>query len=253
MKSNAIFRIASFVRWFLTSRSWRSVHSPWLFNLLVKMRSRAFHRTDIEALRLNLKSNSASVPSVDYGAGSTGSTSTVSGIARHSLKRPKHARALAALAAHLPSQAALELGTSLGLTSAYLAGHAETLTTVEGNPHIQALSQSNWTKLGVSNIRSLSGEFDATWEAFADREYDLIFIDGNHRGEALIRYVEKSLPLLHPDGVIVCDDIHWSPDMEAAWEHLRSMPEWTLQMDAFEWGLLTRNQALKREHVCIRF
>ena len=225
---------------------------PWLFTLLTSMRSRNSIVRTSKPCVLNSKPARRSCPWW-ITARVQPATLDRSGIARHSLKRPKHARALAALAAHLPSQAALELGTSLGLTSAYLAGHAETLTTVEGNPHIQALAQSNWTKLGVSNIRSFSGEFDATWEAFANQEYDLIFIDGNHRGEALIRYVEKSLPLLHPDGVIVCDDIHWSPDMEAAWEHLRSMPEWTLQMDAFEWGLLTRNQALKREHVCIRF
>ena len=217
------------------------------------MRSAKFHCADIETLRSELKTNTEVVPAVDYGAGSTGSTSTVSGIARRSLKRPKHARALAAVAAHLGSSSTLELGTSLGLTSAYLARHSQTLTTVEGNPHILTLAQSHWTQLGIANIRSFSGEFDARWDDFADRKYDLVFIDGNHRGEALVRYVEKSLPLLHPDGVMVCDDIHWSPDMEAAWEHLRFMPEWTLQMDAFEWGLLTRNQALKREHVCIRF
>ena len=217
------------------------------------MRSAKFHCADIETLRTELKTNTEVVPVVDYGAGSTGSTSTVSGIARRSLKRPKHARALAAVAAHLGSSSTLELGTSLGLTSAYLARHSQLLTTVEGNPHILTLAQSHWTELGIANIRSFSGEFDATWEAFADREYDLIFIDGNHRGEALIRYVEKSLPLLHPNGVMVCDDIHWSLDMEQAWNDLCSMPEWTVQLDAFEWGLLTRNQALKREHVCIRF
>jgi predicted O-methyltransferase YrrM len=217
------------------------------------MRSERFHLADIESLRSELKTNTEVVPTVDYGAGSTGSTSTVSGIARHSLKRPKHARALAALSEHIGSTSTLELGTSLGLTSAYLARHTESLTTVEGNPHILTLAKSHWARLGIENIRSFSGEFDATWEAFSDRDYDLIFIDGNHRGDALIRYVEKSLPLLHPDGVIVCDDIHWSPDMESAWEHLCSMSNWTVQVDAFEWGLLTRNQALKREHVRIRF
>ena len=253
MKSTAIFRITSFIRWLIRSRSWRSIHSPWLFTLLTKMRSSRFHFADIETLRAELNTNAEVVPVVDYGAGSTGSTSTVSGIARRSSKRPKHARALAALAAHLGSSSTLELGTSLGLTSAYLARHTQTLTTVEGNPHILTLAKSHWAQLGIANVRSFSGEFDATWEAFADREYDLIFIDGNHRGEALIRYVEKSLPLLHPDGVMVCDDIHWSPDMEEAWKQLCNMSEWTVQVDAFEWGLLTRNQALKREHVRIRF
>ena len=217
------------------------------------MRSTEFHYTDVETMRSSLKSNASALPVVDYGAGSTGRTSTISGIARRSLKRPKHARALAALAAHLQCHTALELGTSLGLTSAYLAHHTKALTTVEGNPHIQAIAQSNWAALGIQNIRSFSGEFDETWEEFADTEYDLIFIDGNHRGEALIRYVDKSLTVLKTHGILVCDDIHWSPDMEKAWEQLCSMPEWTLQLDAFEWGLLTRNQALKREHVSIRF
>ena len=217
------------------------------------MRSAKFHYADIESLRSELKTNTEVLPVVDYGAGSTGSNSTICGIARNSLKRPKHARALAALSAHISSTSILELGTSLGLTSAYIARHTESITTVEGNPHILTLAQSHWARLGIANVRSFSGEFDAMWEAFSDRKYDLIFIDGNHRGDALIRYVDKSLPLLHPDGVIVCDDIHWSPDMEEAWEHLCSMSEWTVQVDAFEWGLLTRNQALKREHVRIRF
>ena len=105
---------------------------------------------------------------VDYGAGSTGNTSTVSGIARRSLKRPKHARALAALAAHLPSQATLELGTSLGLTSAYLARHTECSpqwkATRTFNPWPSPIGPS-W----VPRTSGLFGEFDATWEAFADR------------------------------------------------------------------------------------
>ncbi|HBP45720.1 MAG: hypothetical protein CL845_04290 [Crocinitomicaceae bacterium] len=217
------------------------------------MRSSRFSCSDIENLRSELKADSQAVPFQDFGAGSMGNTSTVSGIARLSLKRPKHARALAALTDHLKCNAALELGTSLGLTSAYIARFSKLLTTVEGNPHIQRLAQSNLTRLGVENVRSLSGEFDTVWDAFGDSTYDLIFIDGNHRGSALIRYAKKSLTMLHTNGVLVCDDIHWSSDMERAWKHLCSMPEWTLQMDAFEWGLLTRNQALKREHMCIRF
>jgi predicted O-methyltransferase YrrM len=229
------------------------VHSPWLFSLLVNMRSSAFNHTDIEALRSKLKANSAPVPCVDFGAGSKGSTTTVSGIARRSLKRPKHARALAALAQHIESEAVLELGTSLGLTSAYISRHTTALTTAEGNPHIRALALSNWRQLSVQNVRSFEGEFEQIWEGFADSTYDLIFIDGNHRGEALMRYAKKSLSMLQPNGVLVCDDIHWSLDMEQAWNDLCSMPEWTVQLDAFEWGLLTRNQALKREHVCIRF
>lgn len=247
--------MVSLVRWLRKSKSWRSIHSPWLFALLVEMRDPAYHRPDIEALRARLKSLAQPVPSIDLGAGSTGDISTVGAIARRSLKRPKHARALAALCRHIQCEDALELGTSLGLTSAYLAGLTGQLVTVEGNPHIAALAQGHWHQLGITNISSLTGDFNDTWDGLSNAApaYDLIFIDGNHRGAALQAYVQKGLELLKPEGVMVCDDIHWSKDMEAGWQAICSMECWTLQVDAFEWGLLTRNSALKREHVCVRF
>jgi len=219
------------------------------------MRNPAQHREDIEALRNRLKRTLQPVPSVDLGAGSTGDISTVAAIAKRSLKRPKHARALAALSQHIQCKKALEMGTSLGITSAYIAAHVEQLVTVEGNPHVAELARGHWDQLDITNIESIVGSFDAHWNTIekTSSTYDLIFIDGNHRGEALQRYIENGLALLDPDGVIVCDDIHWSKDMEDAWATICTKECWTLQMDAFEWGLLTRNPALKREHVRVRF
>lgn len=255
MKNQSLHRIASYFNWLGKSKSWRAVHSPWLFSLLVQMRSPGQYRTDIESLRKRLKQSHKPVPIVDLGAGSTGDISTVAAIARRSLKRPKHARALSALCQHIASRNTLELGTSLGLTSAYLAGPSMQLITVEGNPHIAQIARGHWEELGISNIKSITGSFDEQWDnlAASSIDFDLIFIDGNHRGEALKSYIKKSLPMLSTEGVIVCDDIHWSKDMEAAWSTICAMECWTLQIDAFEWGLLTRNPALKREHVRIRF
>ena len=255
MKNQSLQRSASYFLWFWKSKRWRAIHSPWLFGLLVEMRNPAQHRVDIEALRDRLKRNSQPVPRVDLGAGSTGDISTVAAVANRSLKRPKHARALAALSQHIHCTKALELGTSLGITSAYISAHVEQLVTVEGNPHLAELAQENWKMLGITNIESIVGNFDAHWNTIerASSTYDLIFIDGNHRGDALQRYIENGLAMLSPDGVIVCDDIHWSKDMEDAWAAICAKDCWTLQMDAFEWGLLTRNPALKREHVCVRF
>lgn len=219
------------------------------------MRCEAYQDKAIEAHRRRLKQDETLVPALDLGAGSQGNTSTVAAIARQSLKRPKHARALAALMRHVGGGNALELGTSLGLTTAYLASHANQVVTVEGNPSIAAVASEVWTALGKTNIHSIVGGFDEQWHALANTagSYDLLFIDGNHRGDALRRYVEAGLKLLRPGGVIVCDDIHWSQDMEVAWQSLCEMEAWTLRVDAYEWGLLTQNPALKREHVCVRF
>lgn len=219
------------------------------------MRSSAYDDEAIERHRQRLQRDRTSIPPLDLGAGSQGNTSTVAAIARQSLKRPKHARALAALMHHVGGGSALELGTSLGLTTAYLAKHARRVVTVEGNPAIAAVAAEVWHKLGQTNIHSIVGGFDERWDTLADAAdgYDLIFIDGNHRGDALRRYVDAALKLLRPGGVLVCDDIHWSEDMEVAWNDLCEMKEWTLRVDAYEWGLLTQHPDLKREHVCVRF
>ena len=219
------------------------------------MRSNTFHDRGIEEVRLRLQRDETPVPSLDLGAGSAGDISTVSAIAKRSLKRPKHARALSALARHIGSEDALELGTSLGITTAYLSKEVERIITVEGNPAIARVASEVWSELGKTNIQSIVGGFDERWNAIASngKKYDLIFIDGNHRGEALQRYVVAGLHLLNPNGVIVCDDIHWSADMECAWNAICQMECWTLQVDTFEWGFLTQNPSLKREHVRVRF
>jgi len=146
----------------MQSVSWQSIHSPWLFDLLVAMRDPEFHNADIEACRTALKANRLEVPRVDYGAGSTGNIQTISAIARRSLKRPKHARALAALTKHLQATAVLEMGTSLGITTAYIAAHCEQVCTLEGNPTVAAAAQRTWRELNINNIAILEGPFDET-------------------------------------------------------------------------------------------
>ena len=182
----------------------------------------------------SLKRNAQPVPSVDLGAGSTGDISTVAAVANRSLKRPKHARALAALSQHIQCKKALELGTSLGITSAYIAAHVEQLVTVEGNPHLAELAQENWNTLGITNIESIVGNFDAHGTpSRASSTYDLIFIDGNHKGCASTlhrkwlghaqsgwRYRVRRHPLVQGHGrrmAAIC-----------------AKDCWTLQMDAFE-------------------
>ena len=101
----------------------------------------------------------------------------------------------------------------------------------------------------------VQGPFETTYPIALQQGklFDLIFIDGNHRGDALAQYVKEAMPFLSEKGIIVCDDIHWSADMEAAWHVLCDEPHWTLRADFQEWGLLTQNPDLKREFQALRF
>lgn len=176
--------------------------------------------------------------------------STTAQIAKNSLKRKRHASALAAWCETSGAREILELGTSLGITTAYLAQAKESqITTIECNGDRLDKARLIWSHLGCQDqIQAIQGTFDDVLETLLgpNRQWDFIFIDGHHEGAALRRYVDHLLPHLSHDGLLVCDDIHWSPDMEEAWADIRRMPHWTLTLDVFEMGLVTRRRGLTR-------
>ena len=217
------------------------------------MRGAAISWPEIEQERNRLLHDQNDVPPLDLGAGSQSKARTVAEIAQNALKRPRHARALAGLARHLDAVGVLELGTCLGITTAYLGKHAASVTTIEGNPALAKHSEDVWQRLNVQNVTSIVGNFDDVLPSLPLQQYDLVFIDGNHRGSALLQYVNELAPYLTEKGVIVCDDIHWSRDMESAWDKLIQENRWSLRVDFYEWGLLTANPSLAREFHCIRF
>ena len=51
--------------------------------------------------------------------------------------------------------------------------------------------------------------------------FDVVFIDGHHEKTATLRYLEAALPLMSANALVVFDDISWSEDMRAAWDHIR--------------------------------
>lgn len=217
------------------------------------MRGASISWPEIERERSRLLKDQNEVPMLDLGAGSQSKARTVAEIAQSALKRPRHARALAGLASYLETAVVLELGTCLGITTAYLGKHSASVTTIEGNPALAGHAEDIWRRLNVQNVTSIVGDFDDVLPSLPPVQYDLIFIDGNHRGAALIRYVNELAPCLSEKGVIVCDDIHWSRDMEAAWDELIQENRWSLRVDFYEWGLLTANPSLAREFHRIRF
>src|SRR5690606_25194025 len=147
-------------------------------------------------------------------------------IARTSLKPPRHARTLFRLARWFRPEQVLELGTSLGITTLYLAKGADEgmVTTIEGCPQTHRIAQEHFERLGQRNITPLLGSFRARLPEALQRmeRLDLAFLDGNHAKEPTLDYFEQCLERSHNDTVIVLDDIHWSREMEEAWETVKA-------------------------------
>lgn len=83
-------------------------------------------------------------------------------------------------------------------------------------------------------------------------KYDLIYIDGNHQKEATLRYFQELLPMVHNDSVMIFDDIHWSLQMEEAWEEIKEHSAVKVTIDTFQWGLVFFRREQEKEHFVIR-
>ena len=82
--------------------------------------------------------------------------------------------------------------------------------------------------------------------------YNLIYFDGNHSKKATLEYFELLLPTLTNDAVWIFDDIHWSKDMEEAWEIIKNHSKVKVTIDTFQWGIVFFRKEQEKEHFVIR-
>ena len=257
-----VFRAKNFVRYWLRAKGRHGTHSPFAYALIeevINPKKQYYAFDAIEDERMRLLGSSERIAVTDLGAGSKrlkGHLRSVSDIAATAVKRPKYAQLLFRLVQHLHYRDVLELGGSLGITTAYLAAAAERVTSIEGcSEHIRLAGEVHRRLQLNGKITLINDAFDRALGHPAEGEkknYDLIYIDGDHRGEALLRYVELLLPRLNATGCLVVDDINWSADMHAAWETLRADPRFEVSVDLFEMGLLFLPRGIEPQHFVLR-
>jgi predicted O-methyltransferase YrrM len=216
----------------------------------------------VEALRRQLLNDHSILNVDDFGAGSTVSKTnqrTVASIARHAAKPAKYAQLLHRIAEFYQPKTILELGTSLGLTTSYLAkaGTNARIITMEGSREILSRAKTNFRALHLNNIEIIEGNFDQTLPSLIARlqsSIDLAFIDGNHRLQPTIQYFETILPKTNNFSILILDDVHWSKEMEQAWTYCKNHSSVTLSIDLFFIGLLVfRSEIKEKQHFAIRF
>ena len=250
-----------FILHFFTARNTGgyAIHSPFLFQLnqFVIQEKHPFYVFDkIEKLRKELKCNSTLIPITDFGTG-VDRNRTIASITKSSLKSAKYGQLMFRIAHYIHAKNILELGTSLGLTTAYLAAAAPDINcvTLEGCPNTASFAQRNFNSLSLNKIQLRIGDINSTLQPVLDefRSFDLIFIDANHRCESLLKYFNQSLSSVHHQTVLLVDDIYWSAEMELAWNTIKAHSKVTATMDLFQLGIVFFNPELHKKHYKIRF
>jgi predicted O-methyltransferase YrrM len=145
----------------------------------------------------------------------------------------------------------LEIGTSLGLTTAYLSNGNKKgkVTTVEGDPAIYELAKQNFQKLGLQNVAIHNKSFDNSLPEFLKNKYDLIFFDGNHSKDATLKYFYWALESPHSDAIFIFDDIYWSLEMKQAWLEICSNPKTIMSVNIFSLGIVFLSKNKEKKHI----
>ncbi len=255
--------ILAYLRFWLRAGSAHGLHSPFVYSLYTTVicHDGAFAAfAPIEARRRALRGSPALLSVTDLGAGSTtgaGRVRRVADIARAAAKPPRLAQLLFRLVNHFRPGTVLELGTSLGLTTAYLAAadSRHRVVTFEGCPNVAAAARDTFAALGLGNVEIVEGNLDATLGpalATLPGPADFVFFDGNHRCEPTLRYFAQCLAHRTDESVFVFDDIHWSAGMEQAWEAIKAHPDVTVTVDLFFVGLVFFRKSQPRQHFALR-
>lgn len=258
--------LSAYFRFLSRARDEHSLHSPFLFALYTQViRPRNGSKGPfkaIQSLRKQLNRNRQQITITDFGAGSKVNASrqrTVGDIARHSIKSARFGRLLFRLIQWVGAKTIVDLGTSLGVTTAYLAEaanpHGGRVLTFEGCPETAAIAQQNFVQLGIQNVTVVVGNLDETLasELASLTTVDFVFFDANHRYEPTVRYFETCLSAVHNDTVFVFDDIHWSTEMEQAWAYIKRHPRVIVTIDLFWVGLVFFRREQPRQDFILQF
>lgn len=140
-----------YLHYYLTASNGKGhgIHSPFVFDFVTNVLNddRDFYAyQQIENLRQKLLTDATIIEVEDFGAGSSVSKKNrrkVCDIAKHAAKNKKLAQLLFRIANYYQPQTMIELGTSLGISSAYLASAKPnaTLFTIEGSTGIAEIAK----------------------------------------------------------------------------------------------------------------
>lgn len=210
---------------------------------------------DIERCREKMLQDGRVLRFEDFGSGAKEKGEVterrVSDLAKNSLTGKRYAQMLSRLVNWLGQKrerkdglVIVELGTSLGITTAYLAAmdSKNKVVSYEGCEAVANVAKDNWKSLNIKNIECRVGEITAdSLQMAVDRmseQVDVAFIDANHTYASTCKYFDVLAGKVHEKSVIVVDDIHHSKEMEQAWKAICADARVTSTIDLYQMGLV---------------
>lgn len=256
--------IQSYILYYLKAKNKHDIHSPFVYDFICNVLNKKSNEKDfdlIQKIRKILYSNTNTITVEDFGAGSHTTSINerrICDIAKNAGRNEKFGKLLYQIIKNYNYTTAIELGTSLGLGTMYIASAMKNgrVITLEGSKNIAAVAKQNFEQTNLPHIEQIIGNFDQTLPQLLKNidKVDLFFIDGNHRMEPTIRYFSECISHISHNGMMIFDDIHWSKEMNTAWQKIYTDDKVTLSIDLFYFGIvMTNTDFLEKQHFVLRY
>lgn len=241
------------------SKSKYDIHSPFVYDFLTKAIENPLpkeYTKKLTSYRDSLLKDNNLIYVTDFGAGSRVFISNhrkISAVAKYAGISNSKAKLLQKILIYFQPKSILELGTSVGIGTACMriALPNSNIISLEGCPNTAAIATNYFEKFQLKNIQLKIGEFSKLLpNIYKNQSFDLIYFDGNHQKEATISYFKDCLKSVHNDTILIFDDIHWSKEMEEAWNYIKKHQKVRVSIDLFHIGLVFfRKEQVKQDFI----
>jgi predicted O-methyltransferase YrrM len=173
------------------------------------------------------------------------------GLAPHSIER-EQGEAMRELAVAEGAERTIEVGLALGMSALFLCQ----AVIVHGGSHvaIDPFQEASWKLAGVraladAGVRELVEVIEEESQialprlVAEGREFDLAFIDGDHRFESVLLDLYYMTRLVRPRGLLVVDDM-WMPSIRTAVSYIEKNMGLALEPEALADGFRWRRRPL---------
>lgn len=265
MKKNITWQVKSWIVFLINSSSRYKVHSPFVFDLIekiIKDNTNYPEYKKIENLKKSLSKSKTIIETVDFGegAGNRNYIATFEKLGALVIRRSQSkemGRLLFRLNQYFKPRTILEFGTAAGIGTAYLksAVPESRLITMEGCASLADVASNTFKILNLKDIDIRIGHFEVTCPILINEvdNLDMVFFDGNHRYEPTVKYFNACAKKAGENSYFVFDDIHWSKEMEKAWNEIKSDPRVSISIDLFWFGIVFFRNGIPKQDFVIRY
>jgi len=245
-------KLTSLLSYYFKSRTIHSVHSPLVYDML---KDASYTSSDqskyapIREVQRELNADTSQVAWKDLGAPSSRPTRTrtIGSLSKLIGTTPYRGHLLYHLATWLQAQSILELGTGCGISTCYLraARPDAEIVSVDGQSAAIDIATMCIARMGFEPPTFSVALFQEFFDSISVDTYDLVLIDGDHRGKAILETTRRLQKHLRESALLIYDDIYWSADMIDGWSQLcddkyrhRLFGKPTICLDLFHYGVI---------------